>query len=530
MRLTRTSDSLLAPARWAQTVVRTTIYVLFAFALVRYTSYAEFTNRGDSEENILNAFLISQGWRAYSDFGNNHFPGVYLYLAPFLKLFGFHDGLQGPELSGRAMLACSFATVFFQVVLFTLAMKLCGLRALFTTVTIAGLSILLYGSWNVHLPMSETYCIGLYALWTVLVYRAVLAPTVRQRFTAAFWLIPLGATATWFGLTQAFANALGALFGAAVMWSARGGLPDARPVRGHVAAGVALCLTLLAATLWRSDIAGLLFYNFEVNLHVNRPVVADQLAAIAQWHLRGAYEIPLLKSLPVLLLLVLVIAWLLVREGRGRRRIAVFGAVVVAAALLTFWREVRDFHAAPILGIQLGLLFLLAGSLRRATWRWRVHANLWRFGREALYLCLGAMLAISVLFSANLRALATHTTPTAIRPAAFEGVCRFADEAACACVRVSRFDALFFLRHDLRPCRGYGFYSELLHLYPPMWGEYLREVQSRRIAYAIFEPLLPIDSFGIDVAREIERNYACRQVGPDPNFMKPFQLCLPPPG
>jgi hypothetical protein len=505
------------------------VYVLFAFTLVRYSNYSEFTNFTDSQENVADAFFISQGWRAYSDFGNNHFPGVYLYLAPFLKLFEFRSGFQGTEFLQRIMLAGSFATVLFQVVLFTLALKLCGLRALLTTLAIAALSVLLYGRWNVHLPMSETYCVGLYALWTVLVARAVLTHSARQRFVSAFWLVPLGVVSTWFGLTQAFANALGALFGAAAMWAAPRGIAVDRRVRAHVAAGIALCLAPLAATLWRADVAGLLFYNFEVNLSVQRPIPAAQIAAIGHWHFLHALEIPPLMGLPLLLLLVTAIALLLEREGRDRRRIAIFGAMVVAGALLTFWRDVRAFHATSILGIQFGLMFLLAGLLRRATRRWRVHAPLSIFAREVLYLFLGMMVLISALFSSNLRTLLARADPPSIRPASFEGVCRFAEEADCACVRVSQFDPAFFLREDLRPCRGYGFWTTLLRSYPPLWSEYLHQVQDHRGAYAIFHPLLRDTSFGEDIALDIERNYACRKVQREASIDDLFQLCLPPP-
>jgi hypothetical protein len=526
MRLGR--NPWLATARWSMTIGQLLVCVLIAFALVRYTNYTEYAIHVDGMENIANAFFVSQGWRAYSDFGNNHLPGVYLYLAPFLQWFGFRSGFQGPEFLERIMLAGSFATVLFQVALFTLALRLCAVRALPATFVIAALSVWLYGSWDVHVPMSETYCIGLYALWTVLVHQAVLAPSARRRFVAAFWLLPLGAVATWFGLTQVFANALGVVFGAAAMRAAGFGVAADGRVRLHLIAGAALCLALLAATLWYSDTAGLLFYNLEVNLHVNRPALAGQFAEIGRWHFERFAELPVLKGLPLLLLMVTVIALTLVRQGRSRRRIAVFAAVVVAGAILTLWRDARGFHAASILGIQLGLMFLLAGLLRRAARRWRMPAVLTRFGREALYLCLGLVLVATALFSSDRRALLTRADPPSQRLPEFDGVCRFAQDADCACLRVSHVDPTFFLRHDVRPCPGYGFWTTLQRDYPPLRDEYLREVESRRIAYVIFDPLQHHASFSQEIADAIERGHACRDVRPHPSIKRDFRLCLPP--
>jgi hypothetical protein len=444
----------------------------------------------DLAENIYLGFALAHGWPIFEAGTGGHMPGVPQLLGGWLWLFGFNNAVPSPQIAASAYLTASLGTLLLQT-----ACVYVPLRTLSCTPTPAALVALVVCAFTAFIydfamPMSETLIAYLLVLVPLLAARMVLSKSTAERLVAAILLgAPLTFVCLLLGLTVASTNAViafGCMFAFGwELWS--------EPANRRILLGDRRCLaayasvaTLVLATVITVRTGDLYFWAVETNLYRGISPVSVLQASFGVHAAKFLdYTDPIGSHYPELLA-ALVVYFCIVISGIRRRsdiitsvsRLALFGALILVASVMTQWRVNAGYKSAPLFGLTLGVILL---ALSHFPPRWRPKSNLWLV--PLWLLALG-----QIMF---LQAATPDTKQREHRNAAFDvaKVCHLGETGDCRCVQGTVWGPQIFLLNDMRPCPNRFLTFNAVAGAHPITGRWISEdAHNPAVAFWTYEP------------------------------------------
>ena len=404
----------------------------------------------DTADNIYLGFALAHGSPIIEAGADNHMPGVPQLLGGWLWLLGYANAIPSPRITASAYLAACLAGLLFETTCIYVAarmMLLPPLAAALVALMACAYTALLY---DFALPMSETLITYLLIFFPLLASRMLLAEQPAERLVAAVVLGgPLTFACLLLGLTIGPANALVAVTALIVAGLELWNTPTQWRILLHdrrCRVAYAVVAALVAVTFATVRTGDLYFWAVESNLSRDVSPIGT-IAASFTVHFASFLngEDPIGSRYPALLSALVVyfcVKLIGAHKPASLPRLALFGVLIVAMAILTQWRANERFHSVTPLGLTIGVILLAAGALPQ---RWNV-------ARSSVWLLPLWLLALGQVMFLRM-AIAGPAKPEP-RPAAFEtaNVCRAWTTINCRCAQVSVYGPQMFLLNDMRPC------------------------------------------------------------------------------
>jgi hypothetical protein len=474
-------------------------------------------NSPDSTENVLNSYYISNGWIAFRDFANNHFPGVYLTVGWLFKVMGVGALDPSLELSFKSHFYASYVVTFWQLVWFTAFFSYIFRNRYFAAGIATGLLFFLNRELRVLHVLSETMILPLFSLAPLFLHRALWHLDKDKRLQAALFLaFPWAFFSLWLGLTAApstVAVAAGALL--IVILHARSMSAFIRKRSKLICCWSLGLVAVIIATLGSIDLERMLFFNFPFN----RPLApAEGPGAIwshASAHFRMDWQgrvwpLSTLVGTTVLIILNVSLTFIVMRcryEHRESLRNLLFKVmlwvgIMSVAAVLAIWRYPFGYKTVALLGLNLGLmgqLLILIGLKFDLAAQFKI--PLPRFGSLASFLVCGLLLILAL----GLRSRALERLEASIRPLFVtmegyvenqknlreKGICAFRDafDSACICMRTTHFNPGDFLTYNMRQCQTWGVWIILIPYDSWSSGTFEEDSQRKEVGFLLVDPV-----------------------------------------
>jgi hypothetical protein len=446
-------------------------------------------NSADSTENILNSYYISNGWIAFRDFANNHFPGVYLLVGWMFKLMGVHTIDPSLKLAFKSHFYASYVVTLWQLIWFSAFFTYIFRVRLLAACMAAGLLVYLNFELKALHVLSETMLFPIFSLVPALLHRALWHPDGNRRLLSGLFLIfPWTCISIWLGLTAALSTAVIA-FGASlsILISIKPLSAAMRNEKKRILLWSIGLVILAVVTLISIDLKKMFYFNFPFNKPLAPPNGFSSVWSHAAQHFQFEWEgkeWPL-RTMVATVVLILVnlglTAWVSCDHRRkSLMKMVLWASTLAVSAIFTIWRFPFGYKTVALLGINIGLAgqFLILLRLKfNYTYPFQYLANLlmkWRFSNFAsIIVSFFFIYLASSVRSQTLAVLKTSIQPLFIsmrdylenhRQFREAGVCRFRSQlsSGCTCIRATNFNAGDFLAYDMRQCQTWGIWIVLI--------------------------------------------------------------------
>lgn len=430
----------------------------------------------DMAENVLNAFYIAHGMKFGRDAVVNHLPGVYVYLAGFMALFGYGSAVPSPQTALAGYALSAFAVALFQIACVVAAFHAfsrlrLGLVLAPALVAYTGLQF------DTMLPLSE----NLIAYWLIFAFALLCRMMVfdadpkTKALTALMFGGPVNFICVTLGATVFPVNVLLGLVCLAYcgLLLVRHGDTIVRPFVVAAAKAALLSTTLFAVILATTDLRGMFFWNIEANKgYLFNPEATMLGAPLRHFENFASGALPIGANLFHLLpaMLIFLFAYVCFRKDRrGLGAVFTLLAVIAVAAILTQWRTNIGYKSGMSFGMSWALIIASCAIVLDAMPR---RTNLPAQSNWPMVSLAAGWTGAACLFLGLVPLMFNYSTAHAARPAAFEeaNVCRFGTRQNCRCAQGVVFAPQDFLITDVMPCENRY----------PGWAAFLGNVNTTR--------------------------------------------------
>ena len=448
----------------------------------------------DAFENMLYGYYVANGWIAYRDFVSNHLPGVYFYLAAFFRAFSLHATPPSLELFSALQSTSYFATSFAQATLLYLGLRLLQFSRLIAVIAIFVVLYVLDSTFQYYYPFSETILTALYVIWPILVFKMYCNTVMRVR--SAFILAgPFLALSIWLGLTLAPTTLLSAASAVLILLSERKKLLfEFKEFPFFYVVGSFITIIVVGSIFRFSDISGLYFYNvtFNISQSPDRAAIFSNLLSHYKFDWLGRE--PLLLTLPatsILLSLCFFLRFFSLKQNKSNiKQNYLFLFLVQVGAALCLWRAPFGSKILPLMGLNIGLIFLVMAILveRWALLGWcaRPAKSFKKYAEFALG--LGLLIYLNQETQFFWKNMFIHGNVSSLHQTLFRDaqICRFKESSSsCRCFRMGIFEPHFLLMHDVRQCHPDGIWIPLAANHRVTLERLQKDVLDHKVAFML---------------------------------------------
>lgn len=448
----------------------------------------------DSFENMLNGYYTSHGLIPYRDFAANHFPGLYFYLGLIFKIFSVTEIPPSQNLMDPLQYSAYFSTYLFQEIMVFAALAILRVPLLINLITSCLLVYILGNVYNFMFPLSETFLVYCYMLLPVLMYRSIYSSDAHARsFFSIILLIFFPLFTNFIGLTFAPTCMIICAFAAWNLYRDKaldnfGGI--ILNYRGYCALLTFGLISVMIALFALTDLSGLYFYNFPFNAILKPESLSILNHVIWQFKMSWYGLKPFLFYLPTTVLLL--VALMASHPKRPMRMHAIMVITLFLAACFCLWRFQEGYKTYGVLGINIGIIFILICqfSTHIINFSVNVPASL----KSPLTLGIIAVLTWNIYVSTQAKfwekfrndgPIVFHDLDRQFQEA---GVCKFGqDQANCQCLRLTTFDPLLFVHHNLGQCKPSGIWIPNMAFHEHTMDELRKNVASNLTAFLVYD-------------------------------------------